>query len=85
MLWQSVLPTLSNVLNPPLMLFNATEAIFQLNHGENKTIVKCELFFFFVWFAFALDQQAGLDLYSGSTLELLSAVRHVDLDTLFRL
>jgi len=51
------------------VLFHANSAIFQLYYGENKLIVD-EV-------CFILDQHAGLDFHSASSLKQQSAGRHV--------
>ena len=55
------------------VLFNASSAIFQLYHGENKLIFKEMM----TRSAFVLDQHAELDFYGASSLKQLSAGRHV--------
>ena len=51
------------------LLFNANSAIFQLYHGENRSI--------FNEIRFVLDQHAELDFHRASSLKQQSAGRHV--------
>ena len=55
-------------------MFNVQRAIFQLYHGENSLIFKCDDD---DGVRFVLDQHAELDFYSASSLKQQFAGKHI--------